>query len=247
VTIGAESVSDGGRAHLSAAKVTGLAASLALTGYWLPALTALSPAFRGPLGVRDRTSSGLGFALTFDDGPDARGTPAVLEVLAEARVRATFFLVGEQVQRNPALVAELVAGGHTLGVHCQRHRNLLRLAPRQVCDDLRTAAARIEDLSGQRLGIYRPPYGILNAAALRFARGRGWRTFLWSHWGRDWQARATPQSIASRLTKAATAGSVGLLHDSDRYGAPDCWRQTVAALPLVLEVLARRGLEPIEL
>jgi peptidoglycan-N-acetylglucosamine deacetylase len=228
-------------------KLTSLAASLALAAYWLPALSAVSPILRRPLGVEDRTGTGLGFALTFDDGPHEQATPAVLEILARTGAPATFFLVGEQVRRTPALVGELVAAGHEVGIHCQRHRNLLRLSPRQVREDLRAAAASIEDLSGRPLALYRPPYGILNAAALRFARSRGWRTVLWSHWGRDWQARASAHSIATSLTADAVAGSVGLLHDSDRYGAPDCWRQTVAALPLVLEALARRGLEPISL
>jgi peptidoglycan/xylan/chitin deacetylase (PgdA/CDA1 family) len=234
-------------APTEAATLASLVASLALAGYWLPALSAVAPVLRRPLGVEDRTETGLGFALTFDDGPHEHATPAVLEILAQARAPATFFLVGEQVRRSPALVGELLAAGHDVGIHCQRHRNLLRLSPRQVHEDLGAAAASIEDLSGQRLALYRPPYGILNAAALRFARARGWRTVLWSHWGRDWQARATAQSIASRLTAGAAAGSVGLLHDSDRYGARDSWRQTVAALPLVLEALSRGGLEPTKL
>jgi peptidoglycan/xylan/chitin deacetylase (PgdA/CDA1 family) len=221
-----------------------LLACAAMATYWAPALSALLPAMRRPLGIEYRTASGLGYALTFDDGPDARGTPAVLEILARAGARATFFLVGEQVQRNPSLVGEITAAGHTIGIHCQRHRNLLRLTPRQVREDLRAASATIEDLSAQRVRLYRPPYGILNAAALCVARRSAWRTFLWSHWGRDWDARATPRSIARRVTSDATAGSVGLLHDSDRYGAPDSWRRTAAALPVVLETLAERGLEP---
>jgi peptidoglycan-N-acetylglucosamine deacetylase len=222
----------------------GVLTSVVLATYWAPALSGILPALRRPLGVEDRTSSGSGYALTFDDGPDARGTPAVLDVLARTGARATFFLVGEQVQRNPVLVGEILAGGHTVGIHCQRHRNLLRLAPRQVREDLRTARAVIEDLAGERLALYRPPYGILNATALRIARANGWRTFLWSHWGRDWEGRATPASIASLLTRGATPGSVGLLHDSDRYGAAESWRRTAAALPAVLDALAARGLEP---
>lgn len=212
--------------------------------YWPPALSAIVPAMRAALGVEDRVPSGRGYALTFDDGPDARGTPAVLDVLASRGVRATFFLVGEQVALNPALVGEIVAAGHTVGIHCERHRNLLRLMPRQVREDLDTAAARIQALTGTPLRLYRPPYGVLNAAALRLARASGWRTFLWSHWGRDWAARATPHSIASLLTANATDGAVGLLHDSDRYGAADSWRRTAAALPRVLDTLAERGLQP---
>ena len=61
---------------------------------------------------------------------------------------------------------------------------------------------------------------MLNAAALRLARGRGWRTLLWSHWGRDWEARATPESIAARVTDGVGEGSVLLLHDADDYSAP---------------------------
>ena len=222
----------------------GLLASVVLATYWAPALSGIVPALRRPLGVEDRTASGRGYALTFDDGPDARGTPAVLEVLARAGARATFFVVGEQVQRNPSLVGEILAAGHTVGIHCQRHRNLLRLAPWQVREDLRTARGAIEDLTGQRLSLYRPPYGVLNAAALRIARASGWRTFLWSHWGRDWEGHATAGSIASLLTRGATPGSVGLLHDSDRYSAAESWRRTTAALPEVLDTLAARGLEP---
>ena len=211
-----------------------------------PGLAAAVPALRAPLGIEDRTASGRGYALTFDDGPHAQGTPAVLEVLAGARVRATFFLVGEQVQRNPALAAEIVAAGHLVGVHCHRHRNLLRLTPMQVRDDIARAYTLIAETTAREPVLYRPPYGVLNAAALLLARGRGWRTLLWSHWGRDWEARATPDSIAARVTDRASDGAVLLLHDADDYSAPGSWRNTVAALPRVLETLAARALEPVE-
>ena len=216
-----------------------------MASYLLPGLAQVWPRLRDALGVEDRTASGTGFALTFDDGPHAQGTPAVLDVLAAAGVRATFFLVGEQLRRNPALGAEIVAAGHAVGLHCDRHRNLLRLTPRQVGEDIERAQATIEDLTGRTPALYRPPYGILNASALRLARRRGWRTLLWSAWGRDWEARATPASIASRVTDGAGEGSVLLLHDADDYGAPGSWRRTAAALPRALEVLAGRGLQPV--
>jgi peptidoglycan-N-acetylglucosamine deacetylase len=218
---------------------------LAMGGYLLPALSFYSAALRSLLGVEDRTASADGYALTFDDGPHAQGTPAALEILAAARVRATFFLVGEQVRRSPALVGEILAAGHQIGVHCDRHRNLLRLAPWQVRADLARAQETIEAAGARAIGLYRPPYGILNASALRIARARGWRTLLWSHAGRDWQARATPESIAARVTAGAGAGAVLLLHDADDYSAPGSWRRTAAALPRVLDALAQRGLQPV--
>jgi peptidoglycan/xylan/chitin deacetylase (PgdA/CDA1 family) len=218
---------------------------LAMGSYLLPGLSFHSPALRRLLGVEDRTASGRGYALTFGDGPHAQGTPAVLDTLAAAGVQATFFLVGEQIRRNPGLVGEIVAGGHQVGLHCDRHRNLLRLAPWQVRADIARAQDAIETASGRTVGLYRPPYGILNAAALGLARAHGWRTLLWSHWGKDWQAQATPEAIAARVTDGAGEGSVLLLHDADDYSAQDSWRRTAAALPRVLDTLAQRGLQPV--
>ena len=225
-------------------RVVGAIGGAALAGYLLPALAGAWPALRAPLGIEDRTASRRGYALTFDDGPHAQGTPAVLEILRDARVRATFFLVGEQVLRNPALAREIADAGHQIALHCQRHRNLLRLTPPQVRADIATARASIGEHTGCSPMLYRPPYGIANAAALRIARANGWRTLLWSHWGRDWEARATPASITARVTDGAGEGAVLLLHDADDYSAPDSWRRTAAALPRVLDTLAERGLEP---
>jgi peptidoglycan/xylan/chitin deacetylase (PgdA/CDA1 family) len=226
----------------AACAAAGLTAAGAL--HALPALAFHSPHLRARLGVESDTRR-HGYALTFDDGPHALGTPAVLEVLAAARVHATFFLVGEQVQRNPSLVGEILAAGHGLGLHCHRHRNLLRLTPRQTLADLRRAQAIVEQASQLPTTLYRPPYGILNATALAHARRSGWRTLLWSHWGRDWEARATADSIASLVTDGVRAGSLLLLHDADDYSAPGSWRHTVAALPRVLDTLAARGLQAV--
>ena len=218
---------------------------MALASYLLPGLAGLCPALRRPLGIEDRTASGRGYALTFDDGPHAQGTPAVLEILARAGVGATFFLVGEQLRRNPTLGVEILAAGHEIGLHCDRHRNLLRLAPWQVRADIDRAQATIEDVTGRSPALYRPPYGALNTTALRLARARGWRTLLWSHWGRDWEAKATSDSIAARVTQDAGAGSVLLLHDADDYSAPGSWRRTVGALPQTLATLDGHGLQPV--
>src|ERR1019366_2981326 len=100
--------------------------------------------FRIPLRLRGPR----GLALTFDDGPHPRGTPAVLELLERAGVRATFYLVGEQVERRPSLAAEIVAAGHEVGIHGYRHTLLLRRRPGSLRDDLDRAAAVIGEASG---------------------------------------------------------------------------------------------------
>ncbi len=127
-------------------------------------------------------------------------------------------------------------------MHCHRHRNLLRLAPWQVREDIARAQVAIEDATGVSPTLYRPPYGILNATALRLARRAGRRTLLWTHWGRDWQASATPESIVSRVTDRVEEGSILLLHDADDYSAAGSWRRTALALPRVLDVLDVSGI-----
>jgi peptidoglycan/xylan/chitin deacetylase (PgdA/CDA1 family) len=226
-------------------RITGAALAGALAaGYAFPALAGALPSLRGPLGVADRTAARDGFALTFDDGPHPLGTPAVLEVLAREHVPATFFLVGEQIERNPSLAGEIVAAGHEVALHCHRHRNLLRLTPWQVRDDLARARYLIETTTGVSPRLYRPPYGVLNTAALLLARRNGWRTLLWTDWGRDWERRATPDSIAALLTGRVQPGAVLLLHDADEYSAAGSWARTAAALPRVIATLAGRGLAP---
>lgn len=222
--------------------LAGAGLTVAVVAHAGPALAPVVPAIGEALPVVLRQDGEEGVALTFDDGPHPQGTPAVLETLREAGARATFFLAGEQVERRPALVAEIVAAGHRVELHCHRHRNQLRLGPRSLLEDSERARAAIEEAGGQAVADYRPPYGIFSAVGLRAIRGRGWRPVLWSQWGRDWKSRATPDSITRRLTAGVTAGDILLLHDADYYSARDSWVRTVAALPRILEELEARGL-----
>ena len=199
--------------------------------WFTPALAAHVPALADRLGIELRIDRAV-VALTFDDGPHPEGTPAVLEELARQGATATFFLVGEQVAQRPALAREIVAAGHEVGVHGFRHTLLLRRRVAAVTDDFDRAVDAIGEATGMRPQLYRPPYGI------RQVRVRGWRPLLWSTWGRDWERRATPQSIARRATRGLRPGDVVLLHDSDAYSSADSWRRTAAALPSVLEAVA---------
>lgn len=207
-----------------------------------PALAPVVPAVGAGLGVMLREPAAAGVALTFDDGPHPQGTPAVLEHLREAGAVATFFLAGEQVERRPALAAEIVAAGHRVELHCHRHRNQLRLTPRDLLADAERGREAIETASGQGIADYRPPYGIFSGAGLRAIRSRRWRPVLWSHWGRDWTKSATPESIAAKATVGIRAGDILLLHDADYYSARNSWVRTTAALPRILDELATRGL-----
>ena len=207
-----------------------------------PALAPVMPGVGPALGLRHRLDGVAGVALTFDDGPHPQGTERTLAVLGEAGARATFFLVGEQVDRDRGLAAEIAAAGHAIGLHCHRHRNLLRLGPGQIRADLERGRALIEEATGRPIALHRPPYGIYSGAGLAVVRSREWEPVLWSRWGRDWAAGATPESIASRCSRDLRGGEILLLHDADHYSAPGSWRATVKALPAIIDEIARRDL-----
>jgi peptidoglycan-N-acetylglucosamine deacetylase len=189
-----------------------------------------------------RVLDARGVALTFDDGPHPEGTPAVLEVLAQAGAVATFFLVGEQVERRPELAVRIASEGHLVALHGFRHRLQLRLPGHEVREDVLRGAAAIEDATGASPVWHRPPYGVYSPPGLEAARAAELKPLLWSRWGKDWRRLTTPPRIASRATRAVGHGDVILLHDADFYSASGSYRRTAAALPAILDALSRRGL-----
>jgi peptidoglycan/xylan/chitin deacetylase (PgdA/CDA1 family) len=224
----------------------GSALGLAAAAWAAPAPAAHVPLLCDVLGIARRLDLGSGaVGLTFDDGPHRQGTLAILDVLADAGAQATFFVVGEQVRRDPGVVREVVAAGHRLAVHGDRHRLLTLVGPRALRADLDRCAELVAELGGRSPERYRPPFGVFTPAALLEVRRRGWTPLLWSAWGRDWRARATAATIAAETTERARPGDVVLLHDADHYSAPDSWRATAAALPRILDALAARGLRAV--
>jgi peptidoglycan/xylan/chitin deacetylase (PgdA/CDA1 family) len=207
----------------------------------IPALAAHVPRLAVAYGIQRVLDTPDRVAITFDDGPHPDGTPAVLAELERHGVSATFFLVGEQVARDRQLAREIAAAGHEIAVHGYRHTLVLRRTVGGLSDDLDRAHDAIANATGTAPVLYRPPYGVFSSGALDDVRARGWRPVLWSRWGRDWERRATPSSIARRATRHLRPGDVVLLHDSDAYSSPGSWRKTAAALPSVLEAVATLG------
>ncbi len=219
------------------------AAALAVVLHAAPAAVATSPA-HALIGAHTRLRDRRRVALTFDDGPQPEALDRFLSALEQERARATFFLVGEQALRHPALVREIHAAGHELANHGFRHRNHLLRTPFGVADDIRRGAETIAELIGTRPPLYRPCYGVVAAATWLGARAAGSALVLWSRWGRDWRAAATPLSIVETAAAGLRGGDIVLLHDADHYASPGSWRNTLAALPLLLERVRALGLEP---
>lgn len=182
-------------------------------------------------------------ALTFDDGPDSASTPAFLAVLDQLGWRATFFMIGSMVERFPGLAAEVSAAGHEVASHSYEHRDQRFCSPRAVRADIERSVEVIVDATGQRPRWFRPPYGKMSPAALLTVRRAGMRTVLWTVSGEDWRPDATAQNVTDRVAPSLRGGATVLLHDSNCMTKAVTWRSTLAALPLLAELVAERGLE----
>ena len=198
-----------------------------------------TPPLTGHPVLRDRV------AVTFDDGPHPEGTPAVLEVLAEYGVKATFFVVGEQVVKRPELLRRIAADGHRIALHGYEHALHLRRSREAMDEDFTRGIAAIEDAVDLTPVLHRPPYGIYSPWSLQNARARGLNPMLWSAWGRDWRRFTTPNRIARRALVGIQSGDVILLHDADFYSAQRSYERTVRALPLILAGLKSGGLDTV--
>lgn len=232
----------GARSLVAAAGLTGIAVAAGL-----PELAPIWSPSRAVLGLCDRLPDTTAVALTFDDGPHSEGTPLALDLLSEFDVTATFFLVGEQVEKLPRVAAEIARRGHRIGLHGYRHRTLVRLTARGLEDELSRAAYTIASATGTEPVLYRPPRGMFTYTGLAVARGRGLTPVLWAADGRDWRRSATPTSICARVTARLSGGEIILLHDADHYAASGSWRNTLGSVPLILAELTARGLRAVPL
>jgi peptidoglycan/xylan/chitin deacetylase (PgdA/CDA1 family) len=182
-------------------------------------------------------------ALTFDDGPDAVSTPPILAALDELGWHATFFMLGDMVRAAPEVAAEVVAAGHEVGVHADVHRSQKRMPPRAIRDDVVRARDAVASATGVEPRWYRPPHGALTFEGRLTAKRLGMQAVLWTTWGRDWRAEATPESVRDDVFAGRVDGGTVLLHDSDCTSDPGCWRSTVGGLPLLAAGFAERGLQ----
>jgi peptidoglycan-N-acetylglucosamine deacetylase len=207
-------------------------AAAGLAAYASPGLAAVGT-LRYPGVVRRLSGCADAVALTFDDGPHPEGTPAVLAELERLGMTATFYVVASQARRCPRVLADIVAGGHELGLHGGSHLPHALVPPFVLERALGRARSEIEALAGVELRTLRAPFGAASLSTLRFAAQSGMALVGWSRWGRDWERRATPEAIARRVAAGARAGDILLLHDSDAYSAAGSWRRTAAALPAI--------------
>ncbi len=178
-------------------------------------------------------------ALTFDDGPNGDTTKRLLEVLDKYSAKATFFVMGERVLAQPELTRALVAAGHTLGNHTMTHPRLLGLGPERTRQEIAECSRVIEEVTGVRVGIFRPPFGGRWPYTLKAARGCGLIPVMWNALGFDWRVKQGAE-VAARVmrdveeNRSAGVGSNVLLHDGGHREAGADRSATVDAVGRIL-------------
>ncbi len=171
------------------------------------------------------------FALTFDDGPWPEYTEQILQILAQHNAKATFFMVGQMVREHPKIARQVRDDGHAIGNHSWSHPS----RPRDPVAEIEKTNAEIKKAVGFTPSTFRPPYGILKNGMAKQAMKDGQAVFIWSADSNDWKKPA-PETIARRVISQATPGGIALMHDGGGTR-----RNTVAALPIILETLQSRG------
>ena len=151
-------------------------------------------------------------ALTYDDGPNASHTPALLDVLAKHEVKATFFLIGRYVAQSPDLVRRTRDAGHAIGNHTFTHPLLIFSSPAQLRRELEDTDKAIADAIGGHDGLFRPPFGGRRPGTFGVVRARGMTPVMWTVTCYDWNATSA-DSIEQRAIRGIRGGDVILLHD----------------------------------
>ncbi len=154
-------------------------------------------------------------ALTFDDGPHPKGTPALLDVLRKHQVSATFFLLGERAQRWPELVREIIAEGHQIGNHSWSHVDFWKCSKTRLLVELCRCQQVLENIAVEPVVWMRPPYGHVTWTARAWARRTGVTVALWDVLPPDYNPASTLNRLESVWVNHIRSGSIVCLHDND--------------------------------
>jgi peptidoglycan/xylan/chitin deacetylase (PgdA/CDA1 family) len=172
-------------------------------------------------------------AMTFDDGPSPETTPRLLDILKQRNIKATFFMIGQNAERNPAIVKRILSEGHEIGNHSWTHPQLSKLSDDRVTEEINKTQNAIKDASGYTPVLMRPPYGAITARQKDWIEKQfGLSVIIWSVDPFDWK-RPGSSVIEQRILAGARPGAIVLSHDIHK--------QTVDAMPATLDALAAKG------
>ena len=172
-------------------------------------------------------------AMTFDDGPSATLTPKLLDILAAHQIKATFFVIGENVAEHPQIVARAAREGHEIGNHSWSHPNFGKMSDDGVRSQVQRTDDAIKSATGSRPTLLRPPYGSITAREKRWIHDQfGYQIILWDVDPYDWK-RPGPSVVRNRILKETRPGSIVLSHDIHPG--------TIEAMPSTFDALQAKG------
>jgi len=183
-------------------------------------------------------------ALTFDDGPNEPYTSQVLSILEQYKIKATFFIIGQNARRYPEICRRIVTNGNVIGNHSYHHRKSLCLRRgKTIAREIELTNQTIYECTGFEPKLFRPPHGFRTPSLMRTVRHLGYTVVSWDNITGDWKADKSGEEIVRAIVQRVKPGSVIVLHDG-RDSRPSYDRsQMLQALPLVIEPLKKRGFD----
>ena len=190
-------------------------------------------------GRKLRHGPGGEIALTFDDGPDPRYTPMVLETLARFNIKASFFMLGVRAQRYPDLVREVAAAGHDIGSHSFNHVHAWLQPPWRVRRELMRGQESLSQILGRPPHLFRPPWGAFNLMSMGQISRQQTRPVLWSVRANEMFGYTPTMLVQRRIARRTRPGAIVLMHDGAGFpGRPD---RALRCLPTLIPALQERG------
>lgn len=183
-------------------------------------------------------------ALTFDDGPDPRFTPQILEILSQKGTKATFFVVGARAKKFPALLERMQREGHLIGNHSFNHPPFRKHTVKQFASEIERTEQVVERTVGYRPKLIRPPYGEINEEQVKWAKANGYKIVNWNVDSLDWKGLNKNQ-IKANVLEATGPGAIILLHAGGGVGSD--LTGTIDALPDIIEALRAKGYQFVDL
>ena len=180
--------------------------------------------------------TGQAVYLTFDDGPIPEVTPAVLDILAKYGVKATFFMVGENIEKHPEVYEQVVKAGHSIGNHTYNHLKGWKYSTKEYLANVEKSP--ITNHQSPITNLFRPPYGKATLCQRRALTRLGYRIIFWDILTRDYEASRTPEQMLAQIQKETRPGSIINFHDSLKSN-----ERMLTVLPQAIEWLQEQGYE----